>query len=267
MSSRSLIHRPRRASILLRPAAFLKLLYCCHTAATEIGGFGISAANDPLVIEAFALVPQRASIATVEFDDAAVADHADRYADQGVEPARSLRVWVHTHPGESAAPSSTDEATFARSFGGCDWAAMLIQSRGEENYCRLRFNAGPGGDVVVPVAFDWASLPAWLERNAGQMDELVRGWAGELDRCVVEEPAAWRMHALAAADAFDPDGTGTSVDARLADDVGFDCELGVDRDLDFAAREAEVGELEPELEDDAERWLAEYEEEVLRGER
>lgn len=240
-------HRPRRASVLLRPAAFMKLLYCCHTASTEIGGFGISASNDPLVIEEFALVPQRASIATVEFDDAAVADHADRYADAGVEPNRSLRVWIHTHPGESATPSSIDEETFARSFGGCDWAAMLIQGRGEENYCRLRFNAGPGGEVVVPVVFDWASLPAWLGQNPDRIEDLVRGWAAELDQCVVAEPQHWTLRDLHEVSPLDRE-------ARFALDADEELFVrGDDEQFDLA--------------DEAEAWLALYEEEVVRGDR
>lgn len=181
-------NRPRHPTVVLGPGAFLKLMFCCHHADTEIGGFGIASESDPLLIEEFVLVSQTASVVTVEFDDAAVADHVDRYADQGIEPNRSLRVWIHTHPASSASPSSTDEHTFARSFGGCEWAAMLIQSREQENYCRLRFNAGPGGQLVVPVVFDWASLPEWLALHADHMSDLVGSWIHEMEACIRVEP-------------------------------------------------------------------------------
>ena len=174
--------------ILLRPAAFLKLMYCCHAAATEIGGFGISSATDPLVIDAFALVAQTCSSVTVAFDDASVADHAERYVEAGIGPDRSMRIWIHTHPGESATPSMTDERTFASSFGGCDWSAMLIQGRGSERYCRLQFTAGPGTSVLVPVLFDWASLPTWLEAHADELPAIIRGWSAELEMNVSVDP-------------------------------------------------------------------------------
>jgi len=174
--------------VLLRPAAFMKLMFCCHQAHTEIAGFGISSKSDPLVIEEFVLVLQSNTVVTVEFDDHAIANHIEDFADQGIGPDRSFRVWIHTHPGRSAAPSMVDEDTFARCFGRCDWAAMLIQGREQENYCRIRFNAGPGGQIIIPVQFDWASLPTWLSDNAAQMPQLLASWADEMFACVRELP-------------------------------------------------------------------------------
>lgn len=177
-----------RSSVLLRPAAFMKLMFCCHQARTEIGGFGISSKADPLVIDEFVLILQNTSVMTVEFDDHALADHVEDFADKGIGPDRSFRVWIHTHPGRSAAPSSVDEETFDRCFGRCDWAAMMIQGREEENYCRIRFNIGPGGQVIVPIKFDWASLPAWLIENAERMPQLISTWHTELTTLVREIP-------------------------------------------------------------------------------
>src|SRR5947209_14095353 len=39
------------------------------------------------------------------------------------------RLFMHTHPGNSPQPSATDEETFARVFGRCDWAVMFILAR------------------------------------------------------------------------------------------------------------------------------------------
>ena len=47
-------------------------------------------------------------------------------------------------PDDCPSPSSVDEETFARVFGGCDWAVMFILARGGATYARLRFNTGPG---------------------------------------------------------------------------------------------------------------------------
>lgn len=183
--TRSQPDRPRR--LTLAPEAFLKLMYCCHRAETEIAGFGISSERDPLTIERFEMIRQAASPVTVEFDDQSVADFFDEMASSGVGPNRCGRLWIHTHPGGSATPSNTDEQTFARVFGQCDWAAMMIVSREEETYCRLRFNAGPGGETQLPVMFDWSALPEWLATHHGRLDELVQSWQQQLQNLVRAE--------------------------------------------------------------------------------
>ena len=75
-------------SLVFSPRAWLKLQYLCHAGPTEVGGFGLSHADDPLYLEDVLLVRQRCTMATVAFDDAAVADLFDRMADAGIPPAR-----------------------------------------------------------------------------------------------------------------------------------------------------------------------------------
>src|SRR5262249_46594867 len=139
------------------PLAWLKLQLFCHASPTEVGGFGVAAEHDPLYVAEVLTRPQDVSPVTVRFRDEAVADYFDACTDRGLNPARFARVWIHTHPGDSADPSGTDEGTFARCFGVCDWAVMFILSRTGETYARLRFNAGPGGALCIPVAVDWES--------------------------------------------------------------------------------------------------------------
>ena len=146
--------------LVFSPLAWLKLQFLCHAGPTEVAGFGLTAADDPLHVEDVLVVRQRATPVTVAFDDAAVADLFDAMADAGVPPARFGRVWVHTHPGESVTPSTTDEVTFAWAFGGCDWAVMAILGRTGRTSARLRFNTGPGGSIELPTAVDWAAWPA-----------------------------------------------------------------------------------------------------------
>jgi proteasome lid subunit RPN8/RPN11 len=123
---------------------------------TEIGGFGISAPDDLLLVEDIRLVRQECSSVHVAFDDASVADFFDHEVDAGRQPQEFARLWIHTHPGNSAQPSSTDKATFARVFGSADWALMFILARGGQTYARLRFNAGPGGELLLPVDVDYS---------------------------------------------------------------------------------------------------------------
>src|SRR5204863_3848506 len=56
---------PPRPRLVFAPLAWLKLQYFCHAGATEIAGFAITRANDPLHVEEFVTVRQRNSMTTV----------------------------------------------------------------------------------------------------------------------------------------------------------------------------------------------------------
>jgi proteasome lid subunit RPN8/RPN11 len=185
--------RPRQEAAAGAPAlrftpwAWAKLLYLRDLGDTEVGGFGITPAGDLLLVEDVCLVEQLCTFVSVRFDDGAVADFFDAQVDQGRKPAQFARIWVHTHPGNSAQPSATDEETFARCFGSSDWALMFILARGGEVYARLRFSAGPGGEILVPVLIDYGqAFPA--SDHAAWKDEYARSVIPEERWWPVEEP-------------------------------------------------------------------------------
>ena len=158
--------RPR-PSLRFDPRAWAKLIFFRDRGETEIGGFGLAAADDPLLIVDFLTVKQRTTAITVAFDDAAVADLFDEMVDQGVPLERFSRIWLHTHPGTCPRPSAVDEATFRRVFGRTDWSVMAILAHGGATYARLAFHVGPGGSLRIPVRvdygqpFDGADWPTW----------------------------------------------------------------------------------------------------------
>ena len=123
---------------------------------------------DELLVTEFHLLNQKCTSISVAFEDEAVADYFEKMVDAGRKPEQFARIWLHTHPGDSPMPSTTDEATFARVFGSCDWAIMFILSRTGKTYARLRFRAGPGGQLLVPVGVRW-DLPI------GEIDDDVWG--------------------------------------------------------------------------------------------
>ena len=166
-------------ALVFSPLAWLKLQFFLHAGDTEIGGFGISRDDDLLYIEEFVTVKQAVSGATVEFDDTAVADYFDSCVDRGLPPQRFARVWMHTHPGESPQPSFTDEQTFERAFGRCDWSIMFILGRSGRTYCRLSFAAGPGGQIQLPVRVDWESWPELVAHEGAALPELFDRWIAE----------------------------------------------------------------------------------------
>ena len=173
----------RKPVLRYTPWAWAKLVYLRDLGNTEIGGFGITPADDLLLVEDVVLVPQRCSAITVVFDDDAVADYFDQQIDLGRKPEQFARVWVHSHPGSSARPSQTDEATFRRVFGRCDWAVMAILARGGQTYARLRFSTGPGASLAIGNRVDYRRPFA-----ASDFDQ----WAAEYEACVQPEaPADW----------------------------------------------------------------------------
>jgi proteasome lid subunit RPN8/RPN11 len=108
-----------------------------------------------LYVEDVQLVRQACTTVSVAFDDTAVAEFFDEQVDGGRRPEEFGRIWVHSHPGESAQPSWVDEETFDRVFASCDWAVMFIVARGGATYCRPRFSTGPGGSFRIPVEIDF----------------------------------------------------------------------------------------------------------------
>lgn len=116
------------------------------------------------------MVQQTCTSVTVEFDDEAVADFYDDQVDAGLKPEQFGRIWIHTHPGISAEPSGTDEATFDRSFGLVDWAVMLILAKGGETYSRLRFNAGPTCTQRMRVLVDFEAEFAAVNHDEWQAE-------------------------------------------------------------------------------------------------
>jgi proteasome lid subunit RPN8/RPN11 len=165
------------------PTAWAKLLYFRDKSPNEVGGFGISAPDDLLLVTDFVTVRQEVTCVSVKFDDEAVSQFFDQQVDLGRKPEQFARIWLHTHPGESPEPSTTDEDTFKRVFGGCQWAVMAIVAQDDSTYARLSFNIGPGNQVLTPTDVDFSGEfsgtdhSAWdaeYEANVKAMEWLSR---------------------------------------------------------------------------------------------
>lgn len=140
------------------PTAWSKMIFMRDMTENEVGGFGITRKDDLLFVEDIVIIKQKVSVVTVSFDDNAVADYFEDQAASGKTPQQYARIWIHTHPGDSPQPSMTDKETFKRVFGSCDWSVMFILAQDDSCYAKLSFNAGPGGQMDIPVKVDY-SLP------------------------------------------------------------------------------------------------------------
>lgn len=161
-----------RSSLCFSPYAWAKLIYLRDRGETEIGGFGLSAPDDPLYVVDLLVPKQRTTVTTVQFDDASVADLVDDCVDRGFRPEQFGRVWIHSHPGRCPLPSCVDEATFRRVFGRTEWSVMAIVARGGARYARLAFHVGPGGALELPIRVDYrrpfagADVDSWEREYA-----------------------------------------------------------------------------------------------------
>jgi len=159
--------RPVKPVLRFSPTAWAKLISFRDLGPTEISGFGITDPYDLLYVTEFQTIKQDATVASISLDDEAVADFFESQVDTGHKPEQFFRIWCHTHPGDSPNPSGTDEETFQRVFGRCDWAIMFILAENGKTYSRLRFNVGPSGQILIPVhvdytqPFDQSNQDAW----------------------------------------------------------------------------------------------------------
>jgi len=145
----------RIPSLRFSPTAWAKLVFLRDITDNEVGGFGITEADDLLFVTDFVLVKQKVTAVSVSFDDEAVADLFEDQVEAGRKPEQFARIWLHTHPGTSPQPSCTDESTFQRVFGSCDWSIMAIVAQDSSTYARLRFNTGPGGETKIPICVEY----------------------------------------------------------------------------------------------------------------
>ena len=119
--------------------AWKQLEWMCKEAKTEIGFFGIADDPEDLFLVTRLMMPkQECTTVTVVFDDDDLALEADKLYSEGLEPRQVLRVWIHTHPGNSATPSGTDWETFGNKFNDPDWAVMAILAKGGDFQAYLR---------------------------------------------------------------------------------------------------------------------------------
>ena len=155
--------------IIFTPYTWAKLLFMRDIGPTEVGFFGVSSRDNLLLIEDLFMPKQKCTAAFCEFDDESIANFTAEMVDRGYQPNQFLRIWIHTHPGDSPNPSGQDESTLNDVFGRADWAIMYIIARGGSQYCRMRLNVGPGIDLTLDPTMEWrgqfaeANHERWVE--------------------------------------------------------------------------------------------------------
>jgi hypothetical protein len=158
----------RMNELRFTPYAWAKLNFMRDISGNEVGGYGISSIDDLLLISDFILVKQKVSPATFAFEDKGLADYAENMLDVGLQPVEYSRILIHTHPGNSASPSSVDEENFQTKFSECNWAVMFILAKGGATSACIRFN-NPQVRAELKTVVDYScpfpasEIEAWKE--------------------------------------------------------------------------------------------------------
>jgi proteasome lid subunit RPN8/RPN11 len=103
---------------------------------TEVTGFFVTEKdNESNVIDAH-LVKAKCSATTVHMKPDDIGDFYHRQIAQKIYPDQ-LQIWWHTHPGNSASPSGTDETTFEDLGKDRTFNIMYILARGGQEFAQL----------------------------------------------------------------------------------------------------------------------------------
>lgn len=139
--------------------AWTKLLWFRDRGPTEVGGIGVLDPDNLSRITDFVPLKQECSDIETNLDKEDVHRFQLDMMEKELPWDCFSRVWIHTHPGDSAHPSSTDWDAFnGPSMTDPDWSCMLIVSKTGNISCRIRYNIGPGTITEVPV--DISGIPA-----------------------------------------------------------------------------------------------------------
>lgn len=139
--------------LIFSEEALEKLAWFRDNGAVEVGALCQTREDDPLYVEKLHFVKQESTAGSTEFDEDAQHNLVVDMDEAGVSPENYLRIWVHTHPGSSATPSSTDWETFDEVFGLMPWSIMAILSKSAANsmYCLFR---AEDEAIHIPVVID-----------------------------------------------------------------------------------------------------------------
>lgn len=140
----------------------------CVSADTEIGAFGwATREDDPLLVTELWVPKQECTSGSVDREPEETGRCIKAGLERGLTIGQCTRIWLHTHPGDSATPSGTDERYWDEmTNGGTNGSGhrqhghvMGIMAKGGETFARLALRDEYHMDLEIDVRMvrdaDW----------------------------------------------------------------------------------------------------------------
>lgn len=159
-------------TIRVHPLAFLKLQILCACCPTEVGAYARTSPSDPFLILDFIVPKQTCTGATFEFDPLGIPDLHASMEEAGVPVEDFTRIIAHTHPGNSATPSSVDWDEFRTPTRQLlpHWGMLIMAKNSTMTFHLGVCVSGHPLEVVLPVAvatdLPLSMYPGDLSRDA-----------------------------------------------------------------------------------------------------
>ena len=174
--------------LVFSPIAWAKIKWMMKKAGKmEISGFGISAEDSPFYIIDFQTVLQECDGTETLMDDDDLAKYQFRMAKAGIDPCRSMRIWIHSHPfsTNTPSPSGTDNKTLEEKTGAdSEWAIMVIMGKGRADpFIRLQLRNGLLEDEAIELEMDYE-----IDWSMVISKDTIEGWQKEYDKNIHEAP-------------------------------------------------------------------------------
>jgi len=172
--------KPRKPVLRFTPTTWAKLLFLGRITEDEVGMLGV--AEDPfdlLRITRLAVIKQVVSLASFEFDEAALSDFYLEMEDKGYTIEQYARVLIHTHPSGVDDLSGWDKDTLERYFGRCSWAVSMILPKGGNPKAILRMSVPSANVKGVPWYYVEQQIPVEVDYSGQFEPPDFEAWRAE----------------------------------------------------------------------------------------
>jgi hypothetical protein len=163
-------------AVVLTHHAFEQLFGWAYATNREISCLGsIRRDGNIFVVEQLHLLKQTGSSVSTEIDEVAMAELMETLLAEGKhQEARSIKCWVHSHPGMGVFWSGTDDATCKLLVN--DYLISLVVSDRFAIRCRI--------DMAAPIPLSIDYVPVLYEM--GQDEKLAEEYASQVKEAVSE---------------------------------------------------------------------------------
>lgn len=146
---------------------------------TEVTGFFITKKGDMSKVIDAMIIKAECSGATVDISSEAIEAFYLEMAEKEIYPDQ-LQIWWHTHPGNSASPSGTDESTFKELGQDRTLNMMYILAKGGEEFAQISVTDLASGimlksAIAVKHPFTkWSRFPSYETLQKEYDDNVVK---------------------------------------------------------------------------------------------